>query len=112
MGHWFCSVQITFGQMVYDHATEKNGGLNIRDSRLANVVLVAKIGGQLAVGVDTLWVKVLCAKYLRRTIFMECVIRPTYSPTWKGIIRSFHRVKEGFGWCVGHDSFISFWFDI
>lgn len=90
---------------------KKFGGLNIRESRLANVAQLAKVGGQLAVGVDTLWAKVLSSKYLHANNIMDYEIHSLDSASWKGIVRSLQKVKGGFGWSVGHGTKVSFWFD-
>lgn len=42
----------------------KDKGLNIRDARLASIALLAKVGGRLALGVDSLWATTK-SKYLR-----------------------------------------------
>lgn len=54
---------------------------------------------------------VLSRKYLRHSTIMSYESKPSDSASWKGIIRSMHRVKAGFGWRVGQGSLVSFWFD-
>lgn len=73
------------------------GGLGFRETRQANVVLLAKFGSRLACGGKYIWAQVLRNKYIKDQPFLKYETKPTNSSTWKGLIRSLNKVKHGFG---------------
>lgn len=65
----------------WSHVTKrkKTGGLNIREARITNVALFAKVRGRMALGVNALWAKVCRAKYLRHKGILDYDLRPSDS---------------------------------
>lgn len=53
---------------------KKLSGLGIKETRRANIALLAKIGGQLVIGVDKMWARVFNAKYVKDSTILNCVL--------------------------------------
>ena len=87
------------------------GGLYIIPTREANTAQLAKAGWQLCDNSEKLWTNVFKAKYLKNVDMMHCENKATDSVVWKGILRRFYEVKEGFKWNVKNGRSISFWYD-
>lgn len=89
---------------------KKVGGLGIREQRQTNIALIAKVVGQLVVGVDNMWTHVL-NKYIKDFNVLDCEARISDYNTWKGILRSMVHVYGGYGWSIGNGASVSLWFD-
>lgn len=89
------------------------GGLGIRDTRMMNQALLAKIGWRLIHNKEMLWARVLESKYLSRSTLHEgprCV-KGSDSVTWKGVCHGINLLNEGLQWRVGRGDKIRFWSD-
>lgn len=89
----------------------KVGGLGIREVRKNNIALLAKNGAQMVAGSQEFWATCLRSKYVKGVVGLNIHASLSSSPTWKGIVKSFGWVKDGYVWQRGNGSTISFWFD-
>ncbi|KAK8606351.1 hypothetical protein V6N13_030637 [Hibiscus sabdariffa] len=87
------------------------GGLGFRYLSVQNDAFLMMIGYNIFARKDTLWVKLLRAKY-------KCVDRVPMilhgsrcSRLWKGLGLIWEDVKNNISWQVGHGQYVSFWFD-
>lgn len=87
------------------------GGLGFRRFKDINSTLLAKLGWKLALGVDSLWCRVLKAKYLKRNSFFEVHKTSGMSFVWQGIISSRHSLKKRVCYKIGNGLTINPWTD-
>ena len=59
---------------------------------------------------DSLWVQVISAKYLKGKSLFRTNLCGNTSFVWHGILKTFHAMKEGFGFKLGSGKF-SLWYD-
>lgn len=71
------------------------GGLGIRTARDMNKSLLSKLGWNLLTQNNGLWSKVLKAKYLPHTSFLQAQPRADASYTWKSILWTKEIIEEG-----------------
>ena len=60
---------------------------------------------------ESIWVRVMHAKYLMQFEFLACLPKPTDSPVWRSILKSCQLIRQGLVWKVGTGDEIFFWFD-
>ena len=87
------------------------GGLGIRDSRMMNKALLAKRGWQLYSNSNSLWSKILKAKYLTTHSFLQVQPKNDSSATWKSILSAHHTVTKGIAFSVRNGATARFWLD-
>lgn len=87
------------------------GGLNIREARLVNLSLLAKLGWRVASGDNPLWCAALKSKYLRNASFWDVPQRQNSSGVWNSILASRDIVRRGTRWRIGSNSLLNFWTD-
>ena len=93
-----------------DICTPKNlGGLGIRPFLHFNQAALAKLGWKILTQPENLWVRIMKAKYLRKSSFFDTKSRPSHSVAWKGILSSRHIILDGLRWIVGDGNCINFW---
>lgn len=85
--------------------SKENGGLGIREMEVVNKALVIKMGWRFLKNLDDILVKLLKAKYLRKSKFWDIKQPNLISFTWKAIIESRDLSKKGMLWTVasGHN---------
>ncbi|CAH9131175.1 unnamed protein product [Cuscuta epithymum] len=89
------------------------GGLGIRKAQDNYLALVAKLGWEIMMGFQKLWVQIMKAKYIKKnSSFWEIEKKGGSSHTWRDILRSKNIIRNGLGWQVGNGERISFWFDL
>ncbi|XP_029154524.1 uncharacterized protein [Arachis hypogaea] len=74
---------------------KRAGGLDIRDTSCANMVLHGKLVWDCLNNSEKLWVQVLKHKYLRNQSGMNENSRNSSYATWKNIISAYEHLKEG-----------------
>ncbi|XP_061373781.1 uncharacterized protein LOC133316100 [Gastrolobium bilobum] len=91
---------------------KKNGGLGIRNLRLANKACLMKIGHGLMTQREDLWVQVLKNKYKVKAGLLPNIPKKSIcSNLWLGISKVWQKVYEGSKMMVGNGLGISFWCD-
>lgn len=85
------------------------GSLGIKRFTDINSSLLAKLGWKVATGEETLWTRMLKAKYLKNHSFFECTKKVGDSPIWKGILSSRAFLKKGVCFKIGNGSKIKIW---
>ncbi|KAL6556199.1 hypothetical protein OROGR_005487 [Orobanche gracilis] len=95
----------------WDTITKRKGegGLGVRDMRLANSALLGKAFWQLCNNPNKLWVKVMRHKYLKRDSLFSVTSSSNSSPVWKGILKARDELKLGFKFRLG-DGQSSVWY--
>lgn len=76
-----------------------------------NATLLSKLGWKLHFGEDTLWARVLKAKYLKTATFIDVVPKKDASYTWKSIMGTRKIVEQGTAWIVKKGNKVRFWLD-
>lgn len=64
---------------------KKDGGLHIKEARILNQAMLAKLGWKMMSDPETLWVRVFKKKYLKNSSFLDVAIKPNASYVWKSI---------------------------
>lgn len=72
------------------------GGLGIRDTRLTNLSLLAKLIWSILHEKNKLWVQVITHKYLGDNSIWVTPTRNSASLTWKSIMKAVLALKDGF----------------
>lgn len=87
------------------------GGLGIRRARENNAALIGKLSWDVVSGKNKFWVDIRRSKYLKGEELTNHIVPSSASATWKGIVRGFDCIKDGFAWRVGNGEDISLWYD-
>ncbi|QHO25330.1 Putative ribonuclease H protein [Arachis hypogaea] len=91
-------------------SSKKSGDLRIRHASKMNQALMMKNGWRLIGKKDTLWTKVLMAKYKVDNDVIPTVERKRNSSNlWKGIYNSWSEIQKHHIWRIGDGSKIQFW---
>ncbi|KAA3457072.1 reverse transcriptase [Gossypium australe] len=87
------------------------GGIGFKDLHLFNVALLGRQVWRLIECKDTLYYRVLSAKYFPNgDIFhLKKIDKPSF--TWKSISKAADMLRDGFGWNVGNGKNIGVWKD-
>ncbi|KAF7812131.1 ribonuclease H [Senna tora] len=92
--------------------SKQNGGLGLRHIKEQNKAFMVKLGWGLMEKKDTLWARVLRAKYKSGNDMVPAILKPQNSSRlWKGIANSWKHVEEGTIWRVGDGRRVRFWAD-
>ena len=87
------------------------GGLGIENLEVKNRCLLSKWLFKLSSETETTWAQILRNKYLQSKTLAQVTVRPTNSPSWKGLMRVkplfFNRAKI----LVGDGANTRFWED-
>lgn len=90
----------------------KFGGLGLRSARNINTAFMMKIGWNLCVRKDAMWVRILRSKYKCGTNSIPRVqTSKPGSNMWRGICRNWNLVKENLAWRIGDGNFVNSWID-
>ena len=65
------------------------GGLGIRDTGVANVVLLGKHAWNLFNATNKMWVKVYGHKYLCNNNLFTATVSPDSSSMWRSLVKAF-----------------------
>ena len=89
---------------------KKDGGLGIRDMRQTNQAFLAKLGWRLLVEPQTLWSRILRAKYCDNRCDLDMFKEKCgASRVWRGIMSSVDVVRKGINMAVGGGSRTFLW---
>lgn len=88
------------------------GGLSLQSAKGRNLALLTKLNWRLHTENESLWARVLKAKYcLNRRLNSR---NPNYLPRsqiWRGMNKGVEFFQQGVRWAIGKDSNLSFWYD-
>lgn len=79
---------------VVTNPRKKDGGLNIKEARILNQAMLAKLGWKMMSDPETLWVRVFKNKYLKNSSFLDVAIKPNASYVWKSIASTRDIIRE------------------
>ncbi|XP_015873962.1 uncharacterized mitochondrial protein AtMg00310-like [Ziziphus jujuba] len=82
---------------------KKAGGLGFRKFKDINIALLTKLGWKLAKGEESLWTRLLKAKYLKNKTFFGCKFKAGNFYVWKSILCSKDLIQRGSCYKVGND---------
>ena len=74
---------------------KKDGGMGFRDLRSFNLAMLAKKGWRLIQDQDSILFQCLKARYFPRCNFLDTVVSPNCSYTWKSIMAAVTILKSG-----------------
>ncbi|KAJ7957100.1 Ribonuclease H [Quillaja saponaria] len=89
----------------------KNGGPGHKQLQHFNTAFLAKACWRCLKEPDSLWVKVMIAKYVQGGDVLRAAIKPGISRTWRNILSTLEMVKEGIRWMIGDGKLVNFWLD-
>ena len=90
--------------------TKKEGGLGLKSMRQVNSAFLAKLGWRLLAEPQSLWSKVLRAKYCDNRCDLDMFkSRQNASNAWRGIISSVDIVRKGINMAVDNGAKTFFW---
>lgn len=88
------------------------GGLGFQRFQDINSALLAKLGWKIAFGVDTLWTRMMQAKYLKsKSLFTYKKPKGTFM-VWQGILSSRNFVQKRAYFQIGNGLLIDLWKDL
>lgn len=96
---------------VVTNPRKKDGGLNIKEARILNQAMLAKLGWKMMSDPETLWVRVFKNKYLKNSSFLDVAVKPNASYVWKSIASTRDIIREGSAWRIGDGANVQFWVD-
>jgi len=74
------------------------GGLGLRKTTAVNQAFQCKLACKILTKEESIWVRVMHAKYLKQFEFLACLPKPTDSPIWRSILKSRQLIRYiGFG---------------
>ena len=88
---------------------KRQGGLGIREARKVNVALLGKLIWRLLTDGGGFWGAVLSRKYFGQQGACEFVTSRGASYLWKGLVKTWGILREGFIWELGRGN-SSFWY--
>lgn len=77
------------------------GGLGFRDLQLFNQALLRRQAWRLIQYPDSLWARILKAKYYPNCDLIDAVFPSDTSPTWKAVEHGLELLKKGLIWRIG-----------
>ena len=87
------------------------GGLGLRKTEAINKAFQCKLARKILTNEDSIWVRVMRAKYLKQQNFLLCPKKASDSPVWKSILSCRPLLRKGMVWKVGNGNEISFLYD-
>lgn len=87
------------------------GGMGFKEFSVFNDSLLGRQAWRLVNGENTLFGKVMKAKYYPHSTFLEAYLGYSTSHSWRGIWSNKAQVKEGVIWLVGNGSSADVWKD-
>jgi hypothetical protein len=90
---------------------KSHGGIGFRDLRLFNQALLAKQAWRLLEYPDSLYARLLKAKYFPSGSLVDRVFSKNASPCWQGITHGLELLKHGIIWRVHSGTKIRIWRD-
>ncbi|OMO50810.1 reverse transcriptase [Corchorus capsularis] len=92
------------------------GGLGLRSMALHNRVLLQKTTWRFLMEPNSLWVKLLRAKYAIPSDVVgfvnSHVCKPSWSYSWRGLFGAIGELSRGLKWRIGTGSHVGFWTDL
>lgn len=89
---------------------KREGGLGIRETRQAKAAFIAKLGWRLLAEPNSLWSRVLRAKYCDSICDLDMFKeKQNASHTWRGIMSSVDVVRKGVNMAMGNGQNFFFW---
>lgn len=91
---------------------KEEGGLGFRSLRMVNICYMLKLGWNLVVNQDALWVRVMRSKYDCGGLMLpnvRCGSRASH--IWREIARSWNLVEQSVAWVVRNGQTVRFWQD-
>jgi hypothetical protein len=88
--HWIARDRFT--------TTKGKGGLGFRDLKLFNQALLARQAWRLVEKPNSLWARVLKAKYFPNGNLLDTAFPCNQSPTWKALVHGLELLKKGVYW--------------
>ncbi|KAK8263060.1 hypothetical protein V6Z12_D12G017300 [Gossypium hirsutum] len=88
-----------------------NGGLGIRQLQDQNELFLTKLGFNLILNTEALWVQVLRNKYSIFGLIPENIKRKNCFYLWRSLIGIWEKVKKGLIWIARDGCLVNFWND-
>ncbi|XP_021770766.1 uncharacterized protein LOC110734956 [Chenopodium quinoa] len=88
------------------------GGLGMRNLKNWNLVFMDKLGWRIIKEPDKLWVKILHARYFKRSTFLNCIPNSSDSPLWRDILKGKELLMKGITYRTGMERTFVFGFII
>ncbi|XP_026384551.1 uncharacterized protein LOC113280112 [Papaver somniferum] len=90
------------------------GGLGFMNMELFNSSMITKIGWRLEQDKDSLWYKLMNAKYLlgRNVLNMNTKAKDGDSWIWKGVLEGIQNIQHHCTWRIGNGNKIKIWEDL
>lgn len=77
-----------------------NGGLEIRKNQDQNKLFLLKIGYNIIVNFDALWVRMPRNKYSIHRLILEVITQSNTSHLWQALTKVWDEVKDGLIWII------------
>ena len=90
---------------------KSEGGMDFKDLKAFNLVLLAKQGWQLSQHPESLTHRVFKAKYFVKCTFMEAQVGKKPSYVWRSLMATKETIKAGSRWLVGNGRKVNIWHD-
>ncbi|EOX92093.1 Uncharacterized protein TCM_001101 [Theobroma cacao] len=87
------------------------GRLQIMETKRFNLALLAKLGWQIWINKDPLWVDILKSKYLKNQDLLSVKAKTTDPYTWRSILKSREILVKGLGMIPNNGHSALFWMD-
>lgn len=91
---------------------KKDCGLGIREARLNNEAMLAKLVWKILKSEKSVWLEMVQAKYLKGECILHISPKNGDSPLWKGILKVASKLRSSFRWKIGNGRTIHFCMDI
>lgn len=91
--------------------SKNEGGLSFRDIYAFNWAMLAKQGWRLWQNPDSLYARILKAKYFPNTSVLQAGPKGGMSYTWRSVLRGIELMKKGIIWRVGNGRNLKIWSD-
>jgi len=79
------------------------GGLGLRKAEAINKAFQCKLAWKIFTEEESIWVRIMRAKYLKQNAFLSCLPKSTDSPVWKSILKSRQLIRQGSVWKVAQE---------
>src|SRR6266508_4505780 len=90
---------------------KKQGGMGFRDIHCFNLALIAKQAWRLVEEPDSLYARVLRAKYFPSGDLLNAELKKGSSFTWQSIYAGIQTLKKGHVWRIGDGNVVNIWDD-